>query len=731
MGNVLRILGRDIMRLLRTPQAITVLCALMVLPSAYTWYNVRAFWNPYENTGNLGVAVVNLDAGGESELTGHLDVGAQIVDTLHENTQLKWEFDTLDDAFARLESGEVFAAFVIPEDFTSDLLSITTGDFHKPDIDYYVNEKMGAVGPKVTDSGATTLEEQVNSTFVTTVSEAAVNALDEALSQADERKDAASSAASAQLADALADIGAAREGISRLVAVADDMSGKVSPMQDALSVADSSVDSAAAALDEVATLAAELAQELNGATSGLAPATDELAGDTLASLKQSLDSLAATARSASANAESQHAMIGQARNLVADLGDTLGASKSALRQTDSLLQSLSGELETVQSDVIAIRQANILSTLLGEGDDGQSSLNAQRIADFIGAPTQIVTEQLYPSKTYGTSMAPLFMNLTFWIGAFMLMVVMRQEVDAEGIPNITLTQRYLGRFALFAIIVLIQASVCCLGLPLLGVEVESLPALVFAACVASLTYLSIIYALSVCLQHIGKGICIVLVFMQIPAATGLYPIEMTAPFFQAIYPLLPFTYGISAMREAICGFYGSHYLNDTLALGAFFAAFMAAGIIVRPYTSNVNRMVARKVHESGIYAGEDVEVPARRFKLSQVVRALSDREAYTRELAARYERFESLYPKLIKGSAIIGIAAPIAFTVIFSLNSSEKIVLLAAWMIWLVAVFVFLIVVESIRASIERQLRLDGMSDEELRDLYRKRNSTERMANDE
>lgn len=730
MGNILRILVRDMGRLLRTPPALAVLCVVLILPSLYTWYNVRAFWNPYENTGNLRVEVVNLDKGGSSELTGYMDIGDQIVETLHGNTQLKWEFDTLDDAFARLESGEAFAAFVIPESFTSDLLSITTGNFAKPDIDYYVNEKMGPVGPKITDTGATTLDEQVNSAFVTAVSEAAATAFDKALGEANASKNEAASQASAQLASAISNIDAASESISKLLSLTEDTYGRTTSMQGALDAADASVDDAAAALDEVATLARSLSGDLKSAAPEASSEADGPLSETMSSLASSLDSLADTASSASSGAQSQHAVIESTRKLVDDLGDVLRASKNALSQTDSLLQAIKGDLESVQSDVIAIRQANIIEGLLGNEASDQDGIDAKKVASFIGSPTKLVTEQLYPAKTYGTSMAPLFMNLTFWIGAFMLMVVMRQEVDSEGIPNITLTQRYLGRLALFAIIVTLQATICCAGLPLLGVEIESMPALMFAACIAALTYLSIIYALSVSMQHIGKGICIVLVFLQIPAATGIYPIEMTAPLFQTIYPLLPFTYGISAMRESICGFYGTHYLNDMLALAAFGVAFAVVGIVARPYLSNVNRMIARKVHESGIYAGENVEVPTRRFKLSQVIRALTERNEYRRELTMRYERFEALYPKLIKGSAIVGIAAPTTFSVIFSLNSSEKIVLLAVWMIWIVAMFAFLVIVESIKASIERQLRLDAMSDDELHDLYRKRNSTERVTHE-
>ena len=122
----------------------------------------------------------------------------------------------------------------------------------------------------------------------------------------------------------------------------------------------------------------------------------------------------------------------------------------------------------------------------------------------------------------------------------MLLVIMKQEVDAEGIPGLTLAQRYLGRFLLLASMAVLQALICCAGVLAIGVQAVNAPALFFAAAVTSLSYLSIIYALSVTLQHIGKGICVVLVFAQIPGATGLYPIEMTSGFFQAIYPFFPF-----------------------------------------------------------------------------------------------------------------------------------------------------------------------------------------------
>ena len=45
------------------------------------------------------------------------------------------------------------------------------GNYHQPKLTYYVNEKKSAIAPKVTDTGASTIEEQINSEFVSTAGE--------------------------------------------------------------------------------------------------------------------------------------------------------------------------------------------------------------------------------------------------------------------------------------------------------------------------------------------------------------------------------------------------------------------------------------------------------------------------------------------------------------------------------------------------------------------------------
>ncbi len=108
-------------------------------------------------------------------------------------------------------------------------------------------------------------------------------------------------------------------------------------------------------------------------------------------------------------------------------------------------------------------------------------------------------------------------------------------------------------------------------------QTVSAAAFVGTGVLIALAYVSIIYALCVAFGHVGRGLCILLVIMQIPGASGLYPIELMPGFFRAIYPLLPFSYGIDAMRETIGGFYDGHYWRFLGALAVFVALRSSSG----------------------------------------------------------------------------------------------------------------------------------------------------------
>lgn len=58
------------------------------------------------------------------------------------------------------EIRKYYAAIVIPDNFSESLLSILSGDIKQPKLDYYINEKKNAIAPKITDTGASTIQQK-------------------------------------------------------------------------------------------------------------------------------------------------------------------------------------------------------------------------------------------------------------------------------------------------------------------------------------------------------------------------------------------------------------------------------------------------------------------------------------------------------------------------------------------------------------------------------------------
>lgn len=146
----------------------------------------RCMLGPYENTGNLKVAVASVDEGYEGSIIPiKLTLGDQVLSALRENTQLEWVFTTKSKAMKGVKSGKYYAAIVIPEDFSRNMMSVFTSDIQKPEITYYSNAKENAIAPKVTDKGATAIQTQVNEVFIETISDTVFTALQTVSNAAD------------------------------------------------------------------------------------------------------------------------------------------------------------------------------------------------------------------------------------------------------------------------------------------------------------------------------------------------------------------------------------------------------------------------------------------------------------------------------------------------------------------------------------------------------------------
>ncbi|WP_427138601.1 YhgE/Pip family protein [Psychrobacillus psychrodurans] len=168
MKNSWVIFKTDIQNISRNWVAAIIIGGLVFLPSLYAWLNIYASWDPYAKTDQIPVAIVNEDTGaivrGEQ-----LNVGNQLVDTLKDNRDMNWSFTSRKSAMEQVEYGDFFAVIIIPNNFSEKLASVVSDNPQKADIEYYVNEKINSIAPKITEKGATVIVQKVSSQFISSV----------------------------------------------------------------------------------------------------------------------------------------------------------------------------------------------------------------------------------------------------------------------------------------------------------------------------------------------------------------------------------------------------------------------------------------------------------------------------------------------------------------------------------------------------------------------------------
>ena len=175
IGSIFR---ADWQRLTASVVAVVVMLGLCLVPCLYAWFNILSNWDPYgpASTGNIKVAVANEDEG--REILGlHLNIGELVMDGLQTNDQMGWVFlEDRDTALDGVYAGEYYAALIVPEDFTSDFVSLLDGDLEHPQIQYFENEKKNAIAPKITGKAKTAVQEQINNTIIEKVADALTTA---------------------------------------------------------------------------------------------------------------------------------------------------------------------------------------------------------------------------------------------------------------------------------------------------------------------------------------------------------------------------------------------------------------------------------------------------------------------------------------------------------------------------------------------------------------------------
>ena len=712
MKNIFKIYKNDLKDIFTNKVLLVIIIGLCILPSLYAWFNIKASWDPYGNTGNISVAVINEDSGAEI-MNKKVNMGDELVKELKTNKDLGWKFVDRKKALEGVNSGKYYAYIEIPSNFSENLTSLVSKDIKKGTIIYTVNEKINAIAPKITSKGATTIQNEVNQTVVKTVSEVVLKAFKEAgieiekqlpklstlennlvevqgkFKDIDKVVDTAVDATD-KVSDIIKDIqndmplikdtitnsknlssdiksflNDSKTGLSQLSPILKNDLGLISEISsnaknavsDLIDAINKGSESAPQLIDNLSTKLSDLASSTNTLAKFLEKLNKLVPGNQLKSVIDSLNSISAKLDTAVSSlqtiknqvANGEKPPLTNLNNLLKVIGDVNTITSSILNNFDSKIQGpISNIIEDsfkVADNIIAVLDSaekklpaveDILNTTLsfsGSAEKGASFIkeklpyaksvvdtivdsmkkinNSSEVnelisllksdvlkrSDFLKQPVDLVENRLYPIKNYGSAMAPFYTVLSLWVGILLLMSLLSTNVHGDYKPN----EVYFGRGLTFLTLTIIQALIVSLGdIYFLKVQAVNIPLFILISVFTSIVFTAIVYSLVSIFGNVGKAIGVVLLVIQVAGSGGTFPIQVTPQFFQNVYPLLPFTYAISAMREAVGGIYMPNLTKDISTLAIFIVVFVIFTVFFKKPINKVTEKIQDRFNESDL-----------------------------------------------------------------------------------------------------------------------------------
>jgi putative membrane protein len=201
--------------------------------------------------------------------------------------------------------------------------------------------------------------------------------------------------------------------------------------------------------------------------------------------------------------------------------------------------------------------------------------NAQGLATSV----QPAIEVDAPVQNNGSGFAPNIIPGALWLGASLAAFLIHMRRLPRAAVHFSPAAKLAGKLVLPGVIVLLQAGLIWLCLRwVLDIRMVEPGALALTLCVASVTFLLIVFALTRALGDAGKALAMVLLAVQLSSSGGILPVELSGGLFAQISPYLPITWVVKAVKANLFGaFEGNwHYSLQLVAMAGLLAALLAA-----------------------------------------------------------------------------------------------------------------------------------------------------------
>ena len=146
-----------------------VLCAIMIIPMIYACVFLGSMWDPYGQTDQLPVAVVNKDK--EVKYNGStMDIGKQLSDKLSKNDSMDFNIVSSTKAKKGLKDGKYYMIITIPENFSKNATTLLDDDPQTMMLTYTTNPQTNYIATKMDDSAMAKVKAEISSTVTKTYS---------------------------------------------------------------------------------------------------------------------------------------------------------------------------------------------------------------------------------------------------------------------------------------------------------------------------------------------------------------------------------------------------------------------------------------------------------------------------------------------------------------------------------------------------------------------------------
>lgn len=389
----------------------------------------------------------------------------------------------------------------------------------------------------------------------------------------------------ATLQQQLIDAGMSQDQVDAVLAQIDNL---VAPVQDAnsqLQGANAKIQQLSQGAQQVADGAQQLADAAPQLAGGIAQASS--GASQVASGAQQLDDGAQQLASGAQD-------LGAGVDKLQDGADQLVAGE---QQAVSGQQQLHDGLVTVNSGAAQLSSgigqlltgATQLRDQLAQGaqsvpttDDPTRTATADQIAD----PMAIQQNSLASASSYGVGLAPFFLGLSLWVGAFTLFLIVKPLSTRALAGRARVLQTALGGWLAAAVLGVVQALVAfAVGVWAVGLD-PARPWLTLGVLVlTALTFTAVLQGLNARFGAIGKFVGLVLLILQLVSAGGTFPWQTTPWPLHLLHEILPLGYVVDALRHTMYGGPLGRISVDLLVL----LIWWAVGLALSSWTAHTDR----------------------------------------------------------------------------------------------------------------------------------------------